>query len=138
MTISRTILSLPALAFIAAFAAPSVARAEGEEVAQCAGKWLEAIQNPKFYQPWGDYFTECKKTLAEGAAAKPEEAKPAAEAPPPVAEPKKAEAPKPAPAAPAPAPAAAHAATPAPVAAPAPTPAKPATKPVKKHPAHRP
>ena len=136
MTVSRTLLSLPALALIAAFATPSAALAEGEEVARCATKWLEAIQNPKFYQPWGDYFIDCKKKLAEGAAAKPEEAKPAAAAPPPEAEPKKAEAPTPTPAPTAPA--AAPAPAPAPAAAPAPaTSAKPAAKPGKKHPQHK-
>ena len=115
------------LALIAAIAAPSAAWAEGEEVAQCAAKWIEANQNPKFYQPWGDYFADCKKKLAEGAAApKAEEAKPAAAAPAPEPEAKKAEPPKPAPA-----PAAAPA--PAPTAAPTPAkPAKPAHKPAKK------
>ncbi len=120
MTISRTALFLPGLALIAAFAAPSVARAEGEELAQCAAKWIEANQNPKFYEPWGDYFNDCKKKLAAEPAPKA-----AAEtAPAPEPEAKKAEPPKPAPAAAAP--------VPAPAAAPAP--AKPAAKPGKKHP----
>jgi outer membrane biosynthesis protein TonB len=133
MMISRTALFLPGLALLAAFAAPSMARAEGEELAQCAAKWIEANQNPKFYEPWGDYFTDCKKKLAEGAAApKAEEAKPAASAPAPEPEAKKAEPPKPAPATAAPAPAPAPAATPAPTPA---KPAKPAHKPAKK-PAH--
>ena len=122
MTISRTALFLPGLALIAAFAAPSVARAEGEELAQCAAKWIEANQNPKFYEPWGDYFNECKKKLAAEPAPKA-----AAEpAPAPEPEAKKAEPPKPAPAP--------AAAAPAPAPAPA-KPAKPAHKPAKK-PAH--
>jgi len=124
MTISRRTLSLPGLALAAALMAPSLALAEETEVAQCAAKWIAAKENPKFYQPWGDYFNDCKKKLAEATAApKPEEAKPAPAAPPPA--PKKAEAPKPAPA-----PAA------APVRAAPPVTPKPAAKPPKKHPAH--
>jgi hypothetical protein len=124
MTISRRTLSLPGLALAAALLAPSLALAEETEVAQCAAKWIAAKENPKFYQPWGDYFNDCKKKLAE-AAPKAEEAKPAPE-PAPAPEPKKAEAaPKPAPVA-----APAHAAPP--VAA-----KPPAAKPPKKHPAHK-
>jgi len=116
MTISRTALFLPGLALVAALLAPSVALAEGEEVAQCAAKWIAAKENPKFYQPWGDYFNDCKKKLAEGTTApKPEEAKPV-----PMPEMKTAEPPKPAPA----------------VVAPAPAPAGEAAKPAK--PAHKP
>jgi outer membrane biosynthesis protein TonB len=134
MTICRTTLSLPGLALAATLLAPSMALAEGEEVAQCAAKWIAAKENPKFYQPWGDYFNDCKKKLAEGAA--PKAAEPAS-APEPEA--KKAEPPKPAPAAAAPAPAPAAAPAPIPAAAPAAAPAlepKPAHKPAKK-PAHK-
>ena len=93
-------------------------------MAQCAAKWIAAKENPKFYQPWGDYFNDCKKKLAEAAnAPKAEEAKPAE--PPPAPEPKKAEAPKPAPAPPR-----MHAAPPV-------TAKPPAPKPQKKHPAHK-
>ena len=78
MTISRRTLSLPGLALAAALFAPSLALAEETEVAQCAAKWIAAKENPKFYQPWGDYFNDCKKKLAEAATApKAEEAKPA-------------------------------------------------------------
>ena len=73
-------------------------------MAQCAAKWIAAKENPKFYQPWGDYFNDCKKKLAEAASApKAEEAKPE-----PMPEMKTAEPPKP---------------EPAPVAAPEPKPA---------------
>jgi hypothetical protein len=123
MTTSRTALYLPGLAILAALVAPSAARAEGEELAQCAAKWIAAKENPKFYEPWGDYFNDCKKKLAEeGAAPKVEEAKPAE----PMPEMKKAEPAKPAPAA-APAPAPAAAPAPAPAAEPA-KPGKPAHK----------
>jgi outer membrane biosynthesis protein TonB len=137
MTISRTTLSLPGLALAAALLAPCAALAEGEEVAQCAAKWIAAKADPKFYQPWGDYFSDCKKKLAEAAAPKAAEPAPEPEA-------KKAEAPKPAPA-----PAAAPAAAPKPAAAPTPAPApaaepakpekpaNPGAKPAKKHPAHK-
>ena len=121
MTISRRTLSLPGLALAAALVAPSQALAEETEVAQCAAKWIAAKENPKFYQPWGDYFNDCKKKLAEAATApKADEAKPE-----PMPEMKTAEPPKPEPApvaapepkpAPAPAPAAA---APAPAPAPA-------------------
>ncbi len=126
MTISRRTLSLPGLALAAALFAPSLALAEETEVAQCAAKWIAAKENPKFYQPWGDYFNDCKKKLAEAATApKAEEAKPAE--PQSAPEPKKAEAPKPAPA---PAAAPVHAAPPV-------TAKPPAPKPPKKHPAHK-
>jgi len=135
MTISRTTLSLPGLALAAALLAPCAALAEGEEVAQCAAKWIAAKADPKFYQPWGDCFNDCKKKLAEAGAPKAAEPAPEPEA-------KKAEAPKPAPA---PAPAAAPKPTAAPTPAPAPAaepakpekPAKPGAKPAKKHPAHK-
>jgi outer membrane biosynthesis protein TonB len=123
MTISRRTLSLPGLALAAALLAPSLALAEETEVAQCAAKWIAAKENPKFYQPWGDYFNDCKKKLAEAATpTKAEEAKPAAEP-----EATKAEAAKPEPtpvAVPAPKPAPAPAAAPAPAPAPAAEPAK--------------
>ena len=133
MTISRTTLSLPGLALAAALLAPCAALAEGEEVAQCAAKWIAAKADPKFYQPWGDYFNDCKKKLAEAAAPKAAEPAPAPEP-----EAKKAEAPKPAPApapAAAPKPAAAPTPAPAPAAEPA-KPEKPAHKPGKKHKPH--
>jgi hypothetical protein len=124
MTISRASLSLPGLALVAALLASSAAFAEGEELAQCAAKWIAAKENPKFYQPWGDYFNDCKKKLAEAPAApKAEEAKPAS-MPETKAEPTK---PAPAVAAPAPAPLAA----PPPTAAPAPAPTPEAAKPAK-------
>ncbi len=123
MTISRTALFLPGLALAAALVSPSVTLAQDAEVKQCATQWKAAIANPKFYQPWQDYFIECKKRLAAEPAAKA-----AAEpAPTPQPEAKKAEPAKPAPAVAAPAPAPAPAAAPAP--APAPTPA--ATEPAK-------
>ena len=131
MTISRTSLSLPGLALIAAVAAPSPTLAEGTELQECATRWIAAKENPKFYQPWGDYFNDCKKKLAEAPAApKAEEAKPA-----PMPEMKNAEPTKPAPAAAAPAPAPAPSAAPAPAAAAAPTPTGEAAKPAK--PAHK-
>ncbi len=138
MTISRRTLSLPGLALAAALFAPSLALAEETEVAQCAAKWIAAKENPKFYQPWGDYFNDCKKKLAEAATApKAEEAKPAE--PQSAPEPKKAEAPKPEPA-PVAAPEPKPAPTLAPAAAPAPAPAPaPAAEPAKHgKPAHKP
>ena len=129
MTISRTALFLPGLALAAALLPTSATLAQDAEVKQCATQWIAAKENPKFYQPWGDYFNDCKKKLAEAPAPKA-----AAEpAPPPKPEATKAEPPKPAPAVAAPAPA------PAPAAAPAaepPKPTKPAHKP--KKPAHKP
>jgi outer membrane biosynthesis protein TonB len=135
MTISRTALFLSGLAVVAALVSPSVTLAEGEELAQCATQWKAAIANPKFYQPWQDYFIECKKKLAAEPAAKAAAEPP----PPPQPEATKAEPPKPAPAVAAPAPAAGPAPAPAskPAAAPKPAgepakPAKPAHKPAKK------
>ncbi|MGA9601331.1 MAG: hypothetical protein WBS22_13970 [Methylocystis sp.] len=124
MTISRTALFLPGLALAAALVSPSVTLAQDAEVKQCATQWKAAIANPKFYQPWQDYFIECKKRLAAEPAAKA-----AAEpAPTPQPEATKAEPLKAAPAVAAPAPAAAPASAPAGEAA---KPAKPAHKPKK-------
>ena len=119
MTISRTALFLPGLALAAALVSPSVTLAQEAEVKQCATQWIAAKANPKFYQPWQDYFTECKKRLAAEPAGKTAAEPPQPEAT--KAEPLKA---APAVAAPAPAP------TPAP-AAEAAKPAKPAHKPKK-------
>ena len=131
MTISRTSLSLPGLTLIAALAAPAAISAESTELQECATRWIAAKENPKFYQPWGDYFNDCKKKLAQAPAApKADEASPA-----PMPELKTVEPTKPAPAVapPAPAPALAPSAAPTPAAAKA---AKPAHKPTKK-PAHK-
>jgi hypothetical protein len=135
MSISRTSLRLSGLALLAALVQPGVTLAQDAEVKQCATQWVAAKENPKFYQPWGDYFNDCKKKLAEAPAApKAEEAKPAS-----MPEMKKAEPTAPAPVvaapAPAPAPAAAPSAAPAPAAAAAPTPTGEAAKPAK--PAHK-
>ena len=127
MTISQTALFLPGLALAAALVSPSVTLAQDAEVKQCATQWIAAKANPKFYQPWQDYFTECRKRLAAEPAAKA-----AAEPAPPQPEATKAEPLKAAPAVAAPAPA--PAAAPKPAAAPAP--AEETTKPAK--PAHKP
>jgi len=132
MTISRKTLFLAGLALVAALGASSMALAEGEELAQCATQWKAAIANPKFYQPWQDYFIECKKKLAAEPAAKAV----AEPAPPPQPEATKAEPAKPAPAvaapaaAPAPAPASKPTAAPTSAGEPA-KPEKPAKKPKK-------
>jgi outer membrane biosynthesis protein TonB len=137
MTISRKTLSLPGLALVAALLAPAAAQAQEQAAAlqECAKQWIAAKENPKFYQPWPEYFTECKKRLDAESAAK------AAAEPPPAPQPeaKKEEPAKLAPtAATSPAPAPAPAPKPAAAPAPAPEPAKPAHKPAKKPAHHKP
>jgi len=124
MSISRKTLFLPSLALVAAVLPSSLTLAQETSLNECARQWVAATANPKFFQPWPEYYVECKKKLDEEAAAKA-----AAPAPAPEPEAKKAEAPPPAPT-PAPA-AAAPAPAPAPAAAPA-KPMKPAHKPAKK------
>ena len=127
MTLSRIALSRPGLALVATLLAPAAAQAQSAELQECAKQYIAAKADPKFSEPWLDYYAACKKRLAAEPAAK--DAAEPAPAPPP--EGAKAEPPKPAPAAaPAPAPA------PKPVAAPAPTSTDEATKPAK--PAHKP
>ncbi len=125
MSISRKTLLLPSFAFVAAFVPPSLSLADETPLNECARQWVAATANPKFFQPWPEYYTECKKKLDEEAAAKA--AAPAA-APEPEAKTVEAPPPKPTPAPPAAAPA------PAPAAAtpPAPKAAKPVHKPAKK------
>jgi outer membrane biosynthesis protein TonB len=129
MTISRKTLSLPGLALVAALLAPAAAQAQEQAAAlqECAKQWIAAKADPKFYQPWPEYFTECKKRLAEPAV------KAAAEPPPPPAPEPEVKKPEPA----KPAPAAAPAPAPAPAAEPA-KPAKPVHKPAKKPAPHKP
>lgn len=90
--------------------ASTAARAQTADVAvevkQCATQYLAAKANDKWvYQPWQDYFADCKAKLAGGAAAPaPAAAAPTEAAPAPKPEAVKAE---PAKAEPAPPPAAA-------------------------------
>jgi outer membrane biosynthesis protein TonB len=128
MTLSRIALSLPGFALAATLLAPATAQAQSAELQECAKQYIAAKANPKFFEPWLDYYAACKKRLAAEPAAKAA----AAPAPAPPPEAAKAEPPKPAPAAAAPAPA------PKPVAAPvsAPAPAAESAKPEK--PAHKP
>ena len=71
--------------------------AEGEEVAQCATKWIAAKENPKFYQPWGITSTTARRSSPPSRPGRPPPSRRLSP------ETKKAEPPKAAPAAAAPA-----------------------------------